>query len=169
MKSTLCKFRTVLSFLKFLLSLAELGEIESCNLFSFLDLLLVGLDLLLQFGCKLRHAVLVLLVLIILELKFLDLTFSLLVTLHVISSVGLNISKPNLKFTDAGFQLGHCILATTHSTLISISKAVFHFSHLSFKRPLCLGKNRDMILLSSQFICKPCSIHHCFLGLFLPM
>merc|ERR550532_2863383 len=126
MESTLCKSCTVLSFLKFLLSLAELGKIESCNFFCFLNLLLVGFDLLLQFGCKLRHAVLVLLVLIILELKFLDLTLCLLVTLHVISGVGLNISKLNLKFTNAGFQFGHCILTTTHSALISISKAVFH-------------------------------------------
>merc|ERR1711978_259906 len=166
MESTLCKSCTVLSFLKFLLSLAELSKIESCNFFSFLNLLLIGFDLLLQFRCKLRHAVLVLLVLIILELKFLDLTLCLLVTLHVISSVGLNISKLNLKFTDAGFQLGHCILSTARSALISIGKAVFHFSHLSFKRPFCLGENRNMILLSSQFICEPCSINHCFLGFF---
>merc|ERR1711978_290775 len=166
MESTLCKSCTVLSFLKFLLSLAELSKIESCNFFSFLNLLLVGLDLLLQFGCKLRHAVLVLLVLIILELKFLDLALCLLVTLHVISSVGLNISKLNLKLTDAGFQLSHCILAATHSTLICIGKAVFHFSHLSFKRPFCLGKNRNMVLLSSQFVSKSCCIHHCFLSFF---
>merc|ERR1712088_953018 len=121
MESTLCKSCTVLSFLKFLLSLAELGKIESCDFFSFLNLLLVGFDLLLQFGCKFRHAVLVLLILIILELKLLDLRLCLLVTLHVISSVGLNISELNLKFTDARFQLGHSILTTTHSTLISIS------------------------------------------------
>merc|ERR1719396_245044 len=163
MESTLCKSCTVLSFLKLLLSL---GKIQSSNFFSFFNLLLVGLNLLLQFRCKLRHAVLVLLVLIILELKFLDLALCLLVALHVISSVGLNISKLNLKLTDAGFQLSHCILATTHSTFICIGKAVFHFSHLSFKRPLCLGQNRDMILLSSQFICKSCCIHHCFLGFF---
>merc|ERR550532_1195011 len=166
MESTLCKSCTVLSFLKFLLSLAELSKIESCNFFSFLNLLLVGFDLLLQFRCKLRHAVLVLLVLIILELKFLYLTLCLLVTLHVISSVGLNISKLNLKLTDAGFQLGHCILTTTHSALICIGKAVFHFSHLSFKRPFRLGKNRNMVLLSSQFICKSCSINQCFLCFF---
>merc|ERR1711884_596802 len=166
MESTLCKFCAVFSLLKFLLSLAELGKVKSRDFFSFFNLLLVGFDLLLQFRCQFRHAVLILLVLIILELKFLDLTLCLLVTLHVISSVGLNISKLNLKFTDAGFQLSHCILTTTHSVLISIGKAVFHFSHLSFKRPFCLRKNRDMILLSSQFICKSCSIHHCFLSFF---
>merc|ERR550532_1430076 len=138
MESTLCKSCTVLSFLKFLLSLTELSKIECCNFFRFLNLLLVGFDLLLQFGCKLRHAVLVLLILIILELKFLDLTLCLLVTLHVISSVCLNISKLNLKFADAGFQLGHCILTTAHSALISIGKAVSHFSHLKFKGPFCL-------------------------------
>merc|ERR1712203_890022 len=128
MESTLCKSCTVLSFLKFLLSLAELGKIESCNFFSFLNLLLVGFDLLLQFRCKFRHAVLVLLILIILELKLLDLTLCLLVALHIVSSVGLNISKLNLKLTDTGFKLGHCVLTTAHSTLISIGKAVFHFS-----------------------------------------
>merc|ERR1712203_311839 len=165
-ESTLCKSCTVLSFLKFLLSLAELGKIESCNFFSFLNLLLVGFDFLLQFRCKFRHAVLILLVLIILESKLLDLTLCLLVSLHVVSSVGLNISKLYLKLTDTGFQLGHCVLTTTHSALISIGQAVFHFSHLSLKGPFCLRKNRDMILLSSQFICESCSIHHCFLSFF---
>merc|ERR1712083_1079904 len=131
MECTLCKSCTVFSFLKFLLSLAELGKVQGGNLLSFLNLLLVSFDFLLELGCKFRHAVLILLILIVLELKLLDLAFSLLVSLHVISSVSLNSSKFNFKLTDAGLEFSHRILSTAHGTLISIGKTVFHFSHLS--------------------------------------
>merc|ERR1711902_17916 len=95
MKSTFSKSSTVFSFLKLLLGFAELSKVQSSNLLSFLNLLLVSLDFLLKLGCKFRHAVLVLLV------------FILLVCLHVVSSVCLDGSQLNFKFTDARLKLGH--------------------------------------------------------------
>merc|ERR1711902_68463 len=167
MKSTFSQSSTVFSFLKLLLGFAELSKVQSSNLLSFLNLLLVCLDFLLKLGCKFRHAVLVLLVFIILELEFLNFAFSLLVCLHVVSSVCLDGSQLNFKFTDARLKLGHGILTPTHGTLIGISKVVLHFSHSSLEAPLGLGKNSDMILFCSKFIGKACSIDHCLLCLLL--
>merc|ERR1712218_318081 len=63
---------SLFGFFKFLLSFSVLGQVEGSNFFCFLDLLLVGLDLSLQLLGQIRHAVLVLLVFILLELQFLD-------------------------------------------------------------------------------------------------
>merc|ERR1712080_20774 len=84
---------SLLSLLKLLLGLAELGKIEGRNFFSFLNLFLIGLDLSLKFGGKLRHAISILAIFIGLEGKFLHLSLSLLVTLEVVSSAGLNASE----------------------------------------------------------------------------
>merc|ERR1719249_268282 len=136
MKSVLGKLGTVLSLLELLLSLAELGKVEGSNFLGFLDLLLVGLDLLLELGGEFRHTVLVLLVLIVLELELLDLALSLLVTLHGFSSVGLNVAELNLKLTDARLELGHGVLSTTHGLIVGIGKVVFHLSELGLKSSL---------------------------------
>merc|ERR1719233_942770 len=54
------KLCSLFSFLKFLLSLPEFCQVESCNLFSLLYLLLVGFDLSLELCSEFRHTVLVL-------------------------------------------------------------------------------------------------------------
>merc|ERR1719431_183305 len=54
------KFCSLFSFLKLLLSLPELCQVESCNLFCLLYLLLVGFDLSLKLCSEFRHTVLVL-------------------------------------------------------------------------------------------------------------
>merc|ERR1712058_90311 len=66
----------LLSFFKLLLSLAELGKVQGSNLLSFLNLLLVGLDLLLELAGKVGHSVLVLLILSLGKLELLDLALS---------------------------------------------------------------------------------------------
>ena len=53
----------ILSLLKLLLGLPELGQVEGGDLLGLLDLLLVGLDLGLQLVGEVAHPVLVLLVL----------------------------------------------------------------------------------------------------------
>merc|ERR1712228_286991 len=78
------------SLLKLLLSLAELSEVQSSDFFSFFNLLLISLDFLLKFGRELRHAVLVLLVFIYLEGKFLAAAFGFLVSLCIFTSMCLN-------------------------------------------------------------------------------
>ena len=57
----------LLGLLEVLLGLPELGQVDGGDLLRFLDLLLVGLDLLLQFVHQVGDPVLVLLVLLLLE------------------------------------------------------------------------------------------------------
>merc|ERR1719295_2440905 len=89
---TISHLGSLLSFLKVLLSLAEFSQVEGSNLLSLLNLLLVSLDLLLKLASQFSHTILVLLVFIGLELKFLDATFSLLEALVSFSSFSLNRS-----------------------------------------------------------------------------
>merc|ERR1719208_48608 len=164
-ESILSHSGAILSLLQLLLSLAELGQVEGSDLLGFLNLLLVGLDLGLELGGQVGHAVLVLPVLIILELELLDLTLSSLVRLHVLSSLGLDIAKLNLKLTDASLQLGHGRLATTHGSVISISKTVLKFSKGSLKSSLTLGQGGGVVLFRSELISKSGGINHGLLGL----
>merc|ERR1719208_60283 len=166
-ESILSHSGAILSLLQLLLSLAELGQVEGSDLLGFLNLLLVGLDLGLELGGQVGHAVLVLPVLVILELELLDLTLSSLVRLHVLSSLGLNIAKLNLKLTDASLQLGHGRLATTHGSIISISKTVLKFSKGSLKSSLALGEGGGVVLFRSELISKSGGINHGLLGLLL--
>merc|ERR1719322_452492 len=167
MESILSHSGSVLGLLKLLLGLAELGQVEGSDLLSLLNLLLVGLDLRLELGGKVGHAVLVLSVLIILELEFLDLALSSLVRLHVLSSLGLDIAKLNLEFTDASLELGHGRLATTHGSVIGISKTVLKFSKLGLKSSLALTEAGGVVLLRSELISKSGGINHGLLGLLL--
>merc|ERR1712098_287833 len=75
------KLGSLLGLLKLLLGLAELSQVEGSYLLSLFNLLLVGLDLHLQLAGKLRHAVLVLLVLTLGKGKLLSLALSSLVSL----------------------------------------------------------------------------------------
>merc|ERR1740129_590980 len=135
----------ILGLLKLLLGLPELGQVEGGDLLGLLNLLLVGLDLGLQLASEVAHGHLVLLVLVVLEGELLDLALSLLVTLHVVGRAGLHASKLNLKLSDAGLQLGHGGL----------------------QRPLALGLDRDVVLLSAELISETSSVNHCLLGLLL--
>merc|ERR1712001_319399 len=102
-----CQPGALLSFFQLLLGLPELGQVEGGDLLGLLDLLLVGLDLLLQLAGQLGHPILVLLVLVDLERELLDLALSLLVALLVLSSPSLDVSKFDLKLTDAALELCH--------------------------------------------------------------
>merc|ERR1719188_1804471 len=167
MESVLSHSGSVLGLLQLLLGLAELGQVEGSNLLSLLNLLLVGLDLGLELGGQVGHAVLVLSVLIILELELLDLALSSLVRLHVLSSLGLNIAKLNLELTDASLELGHGRLSTTHGSVIGVSKTVLKFSKLGLKSSLALAEAGGVVLLRSELISQSGSINHGLLGLLL--
>merc|ERR1719228_2862238 len=131
----LCPF---FCFLKFLLSLTELCQIESSNLLSLLNLLLVSLDLHLQLSSKLRHAILVLPVLSLSKSKLLALALS---TLEGLSS-----------FTSA--RLGCC-------------KFRLKLPKLVCEGILCRTQRSGMILFCTKLIGKTCSIDHGFLGFLL--
>merc|ERR1712210_241237 len=112
----------LLSLLKLLLGLPELGKVEGGDLLGLLDLLLVGLDLGLQLVGEVAHPVLVLLVLLNLEGKLLGTALRLLVALGFLSSVGLHVAELNLQLTDASLKLGHGSATSTDGVLVGISK-----------------------------------------------
>ena len=155
----------LLALLQLLLRLTELGQVEGGNLLRLLDLLLVGLDLLLQLGCQLGHPVLVLLVLIQLELELLDAALALLVALVVLPGAGLHVAQLNLQLPDAGLQLGHCGPSAAHRQLVGLRQLVLQLNQLGLQRALRLGLSVDMILLGAQLVGQPGRIHHRLLGL----
>merc|ERR1712112_169817 len=166
-KSCLSHLCSILSLLKLLLSLAELGQVEGSDLLGLLNLLLVGLDLLLELGGKFGHSVLVLLVLINLELELLAASLGLLVSLHVLSGVGLGVAELNLQLSDSGLQLGQGGTSSTHGGIVGLGTLVLQFSKLGLQGPLGLGQSSGVVLLRSELISKSGSINHGLLGLLL--
>merc|ERR1719203_793953 len=160
-------FGALLGFLKFLLTLAVFSQVQGGDLFSFLNLLLVGLDLLLELVSQVAHAILVLAILLLLELQFFDTALSPLESLVALSSARLDRSKLHLQFADSHFQLSHGVLASFHCVSFSIGQADFQFTQLGVKCPLGSRLSLDMILFSTQFIGKPGSINHSPLGFLL--
>merc|ERR1719369_707428 len=130
------QFAALLSFLKFLLGFAVLGQVEGCNFFSLLNLGLVSLDLLLELVSQVRHTILVLMILILLELQLLDTALSPLVGLVAVSSARLDRSKLQLKLANLHFQFSHSTLASLHGSSFSIGQTVFEFTQLGVKTPL---------------------------------
>merc|ERR1711876_178084 len=142
----------VLGLLQLLLSLAELGQVEGGDLLRLLDLLLVGLDLALQLAGQVGHAVLVLPVLVILELKLLDLTLRSLVSLHVLASLGLDVAELDLELPDPGLQLGHGGLAPAHGGVIGVGQTVLELAQLGLHGSLALGERGGVVLLGPQLV-----------------
>merc|ERR1719150_563114 len=166
-KGRLSEPGTVLGLLQLLLGLPELGQVEGGDLLSLLDLLLVGLDLGLQLASQVAHGHLVLLVLVVLELKLLDLALSLLVTLQVVAGASLHVAQFDLQLPDARLELGHGGLASLHGGLVGIGQTVLHVSHGGLKGPLVLGLDSNVVLFSTELISKASSIDHGLLGLLL--
>merc|ERR1711926_53940 len=156
-----------LSFFKLLLSLAELGKVQGSNLLSFLNLLLVGLDLLLELAGKVGHSVLVLLILSLGKLELLDLALSSLEGLGVLRGAGLDRSKLRLKLTDSGLKLSHSSLSTSHGSSFSISQSSLKVTKRGLQGALGSSLAVGVILFCSEFISKASSINHSLLGLLL--
>merc|ERR1719431_1602530 len=161
------KLCSLFSFLKLLLSLPELCQVESCNLFSLLYLLLVGFYLSLELCSKFRHTVLVLPILPLGKGKLFALALSPLESLSCFSSARLSRCKLSLKLTDLSLHFSHGSLSALHSSILSISKTTFKLSKLVSKRVLCSTHGCCMILLSSKLVGKTCGIDHCLLGFLL--
>merc|ERR1719373_104896 len=166
-KSILSHPGSVLGLLQLLLSLAELGQVEGGDLLGLLDLLLVSSDLLLELGGQVRHAVLVLPVLVVLELELLYLPLGPLVSLHVLSSLGLNIAQLNLQLPDARLQLGHGRLPTAHGSIVGVSQPVLQLAERSLESSLTLGEGGGVVLLGSQLVSQAGRVDHRLLGLLL--
>merc|ERR1711972_1255859 len=151
-----------------LLGLANLVDIvlgQAAAFLSLLNLLLVGLDLLLQFVHQLRDPILVVLVLVSLEHQFLHppLAFS-----YGFVKLGSSLnSSGELQFNFPGpaFKLDRQLLGTKSSLNAGILSTVRQvFQNLSS----CLYSfllGSVVVLLCTKFISQPSSINHGFLGL----
>ena len=157
----------LLSLLKLLLSLPELGQVEGGDLLGLLNLLLVGLDLLLELVGQVRHALLVLLVFLLLELELLNPALGTLEGLVVLRGLGLDSSKLKFKLADSHLELGHGLLTTAHGVGFSVSQAVLKLTKLVLKSPLGPVLRARVVLLRAELISKPGSINHGALGLLL--
>merc|ERR1719431_1800696 len=162
--SKLCSF---FSFLQLLLSLPELCQVESGNLFSLLYLLLVGFDFSLELCSEFRHTVLVLPIFPLGKSKLFALALSPLESLSCFSSARLSRCKFSLQLTNLSLHLSHGSLSTLHSSILSIGKATFKLSKLVSERVLGSTHRCCMILLSSKLVSKACGIDHCLLGFLL--
>merc|ERR1740123_1885631 len=132
-----------------------------------INLLLVSSNLLLQLGGQVGHAVLVLPVLVVLELELLDLPLGPLVSLHVLSSLGLNTAELDLQLTDARLQLGHGRLAATHGSVVGVGQPVLQLPEGSLHSSLALGEAGGVVLLGSQLVSQAGGVNHRLLGLLL--
>merc|ERR1719483_1319824 len=128
------KLCSLLSLLQLLLGLAELGQVESCNFLSLLNLLLVSLDLHLQLARQLGHAILVLTVFSLSKSKFFGLAFSTLEGLGSFTRARLGSCKLSFKLTNFHLKLSHGSLASLHCCRFSICKTAFKLSKLVSKR-----------------------------------
>merc|ERR1719184_742036 len=106
------------------LNLTILGQVESSDLLSLLDLLLVGLDLALELVNQTLHSLVVLPVLILLVVQFLDVSFRLSQILLSIIAPSVFDIKLGFKFTDTSLHLGDGLLSTLKSVLLSLINSV---------------------------------------------
>merc|ERR1712038_835226 len=161
------KLCSLFSFLQLLLSLPKLCQVESCDLFSLLYLLLVGFDLSLELCSEFRHTVLVLPILSLGKGELFALALSPLESLSCFPSARLSRCKLSLKLANLSLHLSHGSLSTLHSSILSIGKATFKLSKLVSKRVLCSTHRICMVLLGSKLVSKACSVHHGLLGFLL--
>merc|ERR1719234_1675022 len=64
-------------------------------------------------------------------------------------------------------QLGHSGLASTSSSVLSVSQASLKLPKLVVQGLLGRGLGRSVVLLSAQLISKTSRVHHCLLRLLL--
>ena len=109
------QIRPFFRLLELRLDLPELCQVERRDLLRLFDLLLVGLDLVLQFVHQLLHPLVVLVVLILLEAELLDPALKaavVLLSLHqaalFVVQLGLKLLEKALNARGAGLPIGWC-------------------------------------------------------------
>merc|ERR1719491_1395767 len=147
------------------MSFSVLGQVESCNFFRLLNLLLVVLI----FCCNL-----------VAKSDILSWFFfssscwnwssfrrrSHLVGLVRLRGSRLCCSQFSLQLTNPALHSGNSIFATFSSHIVSLFQSLVKFANLSIKSPLGLFLARSMVLLTSQLIGQTGCIHHGLLGFF---
>merc|ERR1719411_1048280 len=158
---------SLLGLLEVGLDLTELGQVEGGDLLSLLDLLLVGLDLVLQLVNQLLHSLVVLLVLILGEGQFLDTSLSPPLGLLSINKTPLLLVKLSLKVLDLHLKPGDNLLASLDSELLSLVQLGLHVLHLVVQHPAAPLGHLSVLLLGSKLISQPGRVNHRLLGLVL--
>merc|ERR1711868_220341 len=148
-------------------NLAVLGQVEGGNLFGFLNLLLVGLDLALELVNQALHALVVLLVLVTSEGEFLDGSLSLAEVLQDISVASALSVKLRLQLTDAGLHLDHGLPASLEGVHLGFVSTGAGVLALGLQQLLVLLEGHGQLLLASELISKTSSINHSSGGLLL--
>merc|ERR1719293_620410 len=128
---------------------------------------LMELDLLLKLAGELGHAILVLLVLGLGEVKLLGFALGSLESLGGLSSAGLSGSQLGLQLADLALHLGHGGLASLQSGIFRISQATLQLSESVGERVLASGQAGDVLLLRAQLVSQAGGVNHRLLGLVL--
>merc|ERR1719474_1056974 len=142
-------------------------KVESCNLLSLLNLLLIALDLALKLVDKSLHALMVLLIFITSKCELLNSALRLAEILADISIASAFSIQFRFQLSDAGFHLNHGLSTSLQCIDLSFISTSSSILALGFKELLVLFKIHCNILLTTEFICKTCSIDHCSGSLFL--
>lgn len=161
------QFSAFIGFLELLLSLAEFGQIEGGDLFGFLNLSLVRLDLLLELVNQILHPLVVLAVLVGLERQFLDATLRL---AQVLLGVGVAaLLSVQLRFQSAHslLQLLDGLLASLEGVVLGFVQSDLEFLDLELEGLALLLLGLGVLLFGSQFVGQTGSIDHGLLGLLL--
>merc|ERR1719195_793900 len=149
------------------LSLTEFGQVECSNLFSFLNLLLVRLDLRLKLIDQSLHALMVLPILIRSIGHLLDASLRLAQVLASIStSTGFSINF-RFQFANSSLHLVHSLLTSLQSIRFCFIKTLLDILDLTFKEFAISFISKGNFLLHSEFISQPSSINHSLLCLLI--
>lgn len=154
-------------FLQLLLCLAELSQVEGGDFFGFLDLPLVGLDLLLQFVDQVLHTLVVFAVLFGLEGELLDAPLRLTQVLLCVSVSPLFTVKLVLELPDPLFEFLDGLLASLKGVGFSFIQPDLQFLDLLFKGLAEFLLGLSVVLFSAQLVGKTGSVNHGLLGLLL--
>merc|ERR1712186_125887 len=153
-KSLLINISTFLSSRHIVLCLSVLSQVQSSNLLSLLNLLLVRLDLSLQLVNQGLHALMVLPILVLLVGKLLDLALRLSQVLLRVSTAPVFSIQLRFQFPDAGIHSCHGFLASLECIGLGIINTSLHVLDLSLQKLLLSLKALSQILLCTKFICK---------------
>merc|ERR1711868_146561 len=141
-------------------NLAVLGQVEGGDLFGFLNLLLVGLDLALELVNQALHALVVLLVLVSSEGEFLDGSLGLAEVLQDISVASALSVELRLQLTDASPHLDHGLPASLEGVDLGFVSTGAGVLALGLQQLLVLLEGHGQLLLASELISKTSSINH---------
>ena len=139
---------------------AEFREIQSGDLFRFLDLPLVRLDLLLQLVDQILHTLVVLAIFVGLEAKLLDATFGFAEILLGIGVSPLLSVEFVLQFADALLQFLDRLLAALQSVRLGLVQTHLELLDLGLERFAKFLLGLGVILLGSKLVRQSRGVHH---------